>query len=186
MNAAASGPTVAGSSGTVLLLSGELDKAIAAFEIAAGMAALGMKINMWFLLFGTNCLRKPKPRFSLRRWFHPPPYAGGPGRNPDTDTPLQWLLHALNATGAQQLPLSQLNFAGIGPALLRRIFDHKHISQLDLLIRSCEELGVKFTICQVCVDSMALTPDDFIVDVEIRGVSSYTLQVAESHYNAVF
>lgn len=186
MSTIGSGPKVGGNTGTLLLLSGELDKAIAAFEIAAGMAAMGMKINMWFLLFGTNCLRKPKARLSPLRWFNLPPYADGPGRNLDTDTPLQWIMHAFNATGSRQLPLSQLNFGGIGPALLRRIMDRKHMPQLELLIRSCEELGVVFTICQVCVDSMALTPDDFIVDVEIRGVSTYTLQVAQSHYNAVF
>ena len=184
--AAATRPKVAGSSSTLLLLSGELDKAIAAFEIAAGMAAMGMTVNMWFLFFGTNCLRKPKPRLSLERWFAMPPYPPGVGRNVETDTPLQWVLHALNATGPKQLPLSQLNFAGLGPSLLRRILDRKRMPQLDLLIHSCEEIGVKFIICQPCVDAMALNPDDFAVDVEIRGVSSYVLQVAESHYNAVF
>jgi peroxiredoxin family protein len=186
MTTATSRPNVVGTSGTLLLLSGELDKAILAFEIAAGMAAMGMNITMWFVMFGTNCLRKPKARLSPQRWLNMPPYPAGPGRNTDTDTPLQWVLHALNATGTRQLPLSQLNLAGLGPALLRRILDRKRIPQLDLLIRSCDELGVKFTICQVCVDSMALNPDDFIVDVDIRGISSYTLEVAESHYNAVF
>lgn len=109
---------VATKRGTVLLLSGELDKAIAAFEITAGMAAMGMSMSMWFLLFGTNCLRKPKSRLSPRRWLTWPPYGGGPGSNVDTDTPLQWLLHALNRTGPRQLPLSQLNLAGLGPAVL--------------------------------------------------------------------
>jgi peroxiredoxin family protein len=186
MTGTTSGPQIAGTTSTLLLVSGELDKAILAFEIAAGMRAMGMTVNMWFVLFGANCLRKPKPRLSPKRWFAFPPYPGGPGRNPDTDTPLQWVLHALNGTGPRQLPLSQLNFAGFGPALLRRIIERKRMPQLELLIRSCEELGVKFVVCQVCVDAMALCPDDFIVDVEIRGVSSYALQAAESHYNAVF
>lgn len=95
------------------------------------------------------------------------------------------MLQVLNATGARQLPLSQLNFAGVGPALLRRILDRKHLAQLELLIESCAELGVEFIVCQVCIDSMALSPDDFIVPVDVRGVSSYSLQVCESHYNAV-
>src|SRR5690349_23979215 len=119
------------------------------------MAAMGMKVNMWFLLFGTNCLRKPLHRLSPRRWLRFPPYASGPGRKPETDSLHQWVLNALNATGTQ-LPLSQLNFAGIGPRLLRAILDRKRMPQLDVLIRSCEELGVKFMVCQPCVDSMAL------------------------------
>lgn len=184
--ASTAGPGVAGKKGTILLLSGELDPAIAAFEIAAGMAAMGMEIRMWFLLFGTNCLRKTRGWLSPRRWLEFGPLPSGPGRNPTTDTPYQRVLHALNATGPTQLPLSLLNFAGLGPALLRRIIDRKKMPQLVELIDSCRELGVSFTICQVCVDSMALSPEDFLVDVEVRGVSSYTLQVAESHYNAVF
>ena len=177
---------VAGQKGTILLLSGEFDKALAAFEIAAGMAAMGMDIRMWFLLFGTNALRKPLARLSPRRWLNFAPLPDGPGRNPETDTIVQRVLHALNATGTRQLPLSQLNVLGVGPAVLRRILDRKQMAQLETLIRGCEELGVSFTICQVCVDSMALCPEDFIVDVDVRGVSTYTLQVAESHYNAVF
>jgi peroxiredoxin family protein len=177
---------VVGKQGTVLLVSGEFDKAIAAFEIAAGMSAMGMTMHMWFLLFGANALRKPIHRLSPRRWLAFPPYAAGPGRNPDTDSPYQWMLRALIPTGVRQLPLSQLNFAGIGPRLLRSIIERKRMAQLDVLIHSCQELGVTFTICQVCVDSMALIPDDFVVDVNVRGVSTYTLQVGESHYNAVF
>lgn len=181
----ATGPAIVGQKGTILLLSGELDKAIAAFEIAAGMAAMGMEMRMWFLLFGTNCLRKPIGRLSPRRWFNVRRFPDGPGRNPDTDTAYQRVLYALNGTGARQLPLSQLNFLGVGPGLLRRILARKRMPQLDQLIHACAELGVTFTICQVCVDSMALCPDDFIVDVDVRGVSSYTLQVAQSHYNVV-
>lgn len=175
-----------GKKATILLLSGELDKAIAAFEIAAGMAAMGMTIHMWFLLFGTDCLRKPIAWLSVRRWLNLEPFPAGPGRNRETDTAYQRVLHALNATGTQQVPLSRLNLLGAGPALLRRILDRKHMPQLIDLIRACEDLGVTFTICQACVESMALAPDDFIVDVDVRGVSSYTLDVCECHYNAVF
>lgn len=183
---ATTGAEVLGKKGTILLVSGELDKAIAAFEIAAGMTAMGMEIRMWFLLFGTNALRKPLARLSPRRWLNFAPMPDGPGRNPTTDTVFQRVLTALNATGPRQLPLSQLNVLGVGPALLRQILDRKGMAQLEGLIRGCEELGVTFTICQVCVDSMALVPEDFVVDVDVRGVSTYTLQVAESHYNAVF
>lgn len=180
------GPSTANKKATILLVSGELDKAIAAFDIGAGMAAMGMEVRMWFLLFGTNPLRKPVARLSPRRWLNFAPLPDGPGRTPETDTVLQRALIALNGTGPRQLPLSQLNFLGLGPALLRRILDRKRVAQLDTLIESCAALDVPFLICQTCVDSMALSPQDFSVPVEMRGVSTYTLQVAESHYNAVF
>ena len=51
-----------------MLVSGEMDKAFLAFELAAGMAALGLNVNMWFVLFGVNCIKKPLPWYSLKKW----------------------------------------------------------------------------------------------------------------------
>ena len=79
--------TKAKKKGTILLVSGELDKAILAFEVAAGFQAMGMEMSMWFVLYGANCLRKPRSFFSPAKWFGK--LRGGPGRNPETDVALQ-------------------------------------------------------------------------------------------------
>lgn len=54
---------------TILLVSGELDKAILAFEIAAGMAAMGTEVSMWFVLYGVNCLKNQRVFFRLKSGF---------------------------------------------------------------------------------------------------------------------
>lgn len=174
--------------GTVLLVSGELDKAIIAFEMAAGFQAMGMEMSMWFALYGTNCLRKPRSLFSPAKWFGK--LRGGTGRRPETDVALQRVVHGLNHEGACHLPLSQLNFGGAGPMILRHIMRRKGMAQLEDLIRNARELGVRFTICQVCVDAMAFSvPDDLIVEAvetEVKGVSAYYLEVAAADYNVTF
>jgi peroxiredoxin family protein len=172
-----------GKSGTLLLVSGELDKAILAFEIAAGFQSMGMQMSMWFVLYGANCLRKPRSLFSLSKWTAP--LQGGPGRVTETDHALQHVVRGLNHDGANHLPLSQLNYGGLGPWIIRRIMRRKGIAQLEDLIIGARDLGVRFTICQICVDAMAVSvPDDLIVDAEVKGVSSYYMEVAASHYNA--
>ncbi|MDD5249367.1 MAG: DsrE/DsrF/DrsH-like family protein [Rhodocyclaceae bacterium] len=168
--------------GTVLLVSGELDKALVAFEIAAGFQAMGMEMSMWFVLYGANCLRKPRSLFSPAKWFAR--LRGGQGRNLETDTALQHVVRGLNHDGACHLPLSQLNFGGLGPMIVRRIMRRKGIAQLDELIRSARDLGVRYSICQICVDAMAFSvPDDLIVEADVRGVGAYYLDVAASDYN---
>ena len=171
---------------TILLASGELDKAILAFEIAAAMAAMGTTVNMWFVLYGVNCLKKPRSIFSWRKWF-PKKGKTGHGRNPDTDSRLQRIIQVLNHDGASKVPLSQINYFGAGPLILNTIMKKKGIATLETLIKETEALGVNFRICQICIDALALNiEEDLIVDAEVLGVSTYTLEVKESHYNAVF
>lgn len=176
--------TSRGKKGTILLVSGEMDKAILAFELAAGFQAMGMEMSMWFVLYGANCLRKPRSIFSFSKWFGK--LSGGTGRITETDIALQHIVRGLNHDGASNLPLSQLNYGGIGPMILRRIMRRKGIAQLEDLIYNAREIGVKFTICQICVDAMAFSvQDDLIVEAQVKGVSSYYLEVAEAHYNAI-
>ncbi|MCW8900477.1 MAG: DsrE/DsrF/DrsH-like family protein [Gammaproteobacteria bacterium] len=171
---------------TILLVSGEMDKAILAFEIAAAMAAMGTKVNMWFVLYGVNCLKKPRSIFSWRKWF-PKKAKAGHGRNPDTDSGLQRIIQVLNHDGASKVPLSQINYFGAGPLIFNSVMKKKGIASLETLIRESEALGVNFRICQICIDALALNvEEDLIVNAEVLGVSTYTLEVKNSHYNAVF
>lgn len=171
--------------GTVLLISGELDKALLAFEVAAGFQAMGMEMSMWFVLYGANCLRKPRSIFSPAKWFSK--LRGGPGRTLETDVALQHVVRGLNHDGACHLPLSQLNYGGVGPMIIRHILRRKGMAQLDDLIRNARDLGVRFTICQICVDAMAFSvPDDLIVDAEVKGVSAYYLEVTAADFNVTY
>jgi len=178
-------PDAARKSGTILLVSGEMDKALLAFEIAAGFQAMGMDMSMWFVLYGVDCLRKSRSRFSFANWFRR--LGGGPGRMCETDVALQYLVRGLGHQGARDLPLSQLNFGGLGPAIVRSIMRRKGMAELDDLIRHARDLGVRCTICQICVDALAISvPDDLIVDAEVKGVTSYFLEAAAADYNATF
>jgi peroxiredoxin family protein len=167
-----------------MLVSGELDKALAAFEIAAGFQAMGMQMSMWFVFYGANCLLKPQSLLSPKKWFGR--LRGGPGRRPETDVALQRVVRGLNPAGASKLPLSQLNFAGIGPLIIRHILRHKGMAQLEELIYAARDLGVRFTICQTCADAMAISvPDDLIVAASVEGVSAYYLESAAADYNCL-
>jgi len=175
-------PARAGKKGVILLVSGELDKALLAFEIAAGFQAMGMQMSMWFVLYGANCLRKPRSYLSPAKWFSG--LRGGAGRVPETDVALQYVVRGLNHDGANHLPLSQLNFGGLGPMIIRHITRRKGMLQLEDLIFSARDMGVRFTICQICVDAMAVSvPGDLIVEADVKGVSAYYLDIVDADYN---
>jgi len=175
-----------GKKGTIMLVSGSLDHALLAFELAVGMQAMGTQIDMWFILQGVNCLKKPRSYFSLSRWLPTRKLSGKAGRNLQTDSGWQKVLQALNHDGASNLPLSQLNLLGAGPFVLSRIMKKKGMASLSELIQAAEEMGVKFKVCQICVDALACNMEsDLVVAAEVSGVSRYALDVQDCHYNAV-
>ena len=168
-----------------MLVSGDLDKALVAFEIATGMAAMGTEMTMWFTLYGVNCLKKPRSLFSPGKWL-PRKRTASAGRRQETDHYLQHMLGILNHDGANHLPLSQLNLFGIGPMVFNRLLKRKNIPALKEFIQLAQELNIKFKICQICVDVMAVNvAEDLVVNAEVLGASSYALDVKASHYNAL-
>ena len=167
---------------TILLHSGDVDKALAAFIFANGYAALGVEVKMWFMIWGHNCLKRRRSLFSPRR--KPDPRREGAYRALETDNLLQPLVELLNRGGAAHLPLSRLNLWGLGPRLFERMLKKKGIPTLEELIKSADELGVQFIMCQICFDALGLSVDDLIVPhVEVRGVSSYAQDTMEAHVN---
>ncbi len=55
---------------TLVVFSGDLDKAIASFVIANGAVAMGKKVTMFFTFWGLNILRKPeKQRYKKHLWI---------------------------------------------------------------------------------------------------------------------
>lgn len=179
-------PQIDTNKGTLMLVSGDLDKALVAFEIATGFAAMGMEINMWFTLYGVNCIKKPRGLFSLSRWFRRNNSPVCIGRKKESDHYLQQVLGILNHDGAGHLPLSQLNLFGMGPKVFNKLLKQKNIPDLSGFIKLAEELNIKFKICQVCVDVMALdVEEDLVVKAEVLGVSSYAMDSRTSHYNVV-
>jgi peroxiredoxin family protein len=167
---------------TILLHSGELDKALCAFIFANGYAALGAEVKMWFMIWGHNCLKKRRSLFSFRR--KPDPVREGAYRVPETDNILQPMVELLNRGGADHLPLSHLNLMGLGPLLLGKMLKKKNIPSLEELIRSADDLGVKFIMCQICFDAFGLSVDDLIVpNVEVKGVAAYAKDTFESQVN---
>ncbi len=168
---------------TILLQSGDLDKALTAFIFANGFASLGSEVTMWFMLWGYNCLKKRRSLFALRR--KPDPARESAYRVIETDNILQPMVELLNRGGARHLPLSRLNLLGLGPFLFGKMLEKKSIMGLEDLIRSAEDLGVKFKMCQICFDAMGISVDDLIVtnNVEVKGVAEYAKDTMEAHVN---
>lgn len=138
---------------TMIVFDGDLDKAIAAFIIATGSAAMGNKVNMFFTFWGLNILRKSE-KVSAKKDL------------------IGNMFGIMMPRGSKKLSLSKMNFGGIGSKMMRGVMKRKGISSLEDLIEEAKNSGVKMTACQMSMDVMGITKEELIDGVEIGGVAT--------------
>lgn len=171
---------------TIFLVSGEFDKALAAFEVATGFAAMGVHVDMWFIFYGINSIKKPRSFVERCKQLFKV-YREAPGRRHETDIMLQRVVPFLNSSSCRSVPLSHLHLFGLGTLLVNFLMRHKQSPSLQQLVLEAEKLGVSFKICQPCVDVMMINADeDLIVNATVSGVSSYAVDALNSHFNVTF
>ncbi len=138
---------------TMIVFSGDLDKAIASFIIATGAAAMGNKVNMFFTFWGLSILRKKNPP-SVAKDFMGKMFSG------------------MLPKGSTKLKLSQMNFMGMGSKMIRKVMKKHNVDSLEQLIQNALDAGVKITACQMSMDLMGLTKEELIDEVEVGGVAA--------------
>jgi pyridine nucleotide-disulfide oxidoreductase family protein len=138
---------------TMIVFDGDLDKALAAFIIATGSAAMGNKVNMFFTFWGLNILRKSNPPIVKKDI-------------------MSKLFAIMMPKGSKKLTLSKMNFGGMGTKMMKDIMKKKGISSLEELIAQAQKAGVKMTACQMSMDVMGLKKEELIDGIEIGGVAT--------------
>lgn len=137
---------------TMIVFSGDLDKAIATFIIANGAAAMGNQVNLFFTFWGLNILRKPEP-VSVAKDF------------------MSRMFARMMPRGSRKLGLSRMNFGGAGAKMIRSTMQKKGVLSLEELIEQAIQAGVKLTACQMSMDVMGIAREELIDNIEIAGVA---------------
>jgi peroxiredoxin family protein len=127
---------------SLIVFSGSLDRLIAAFVLATGAAAMGMKVCMFFTFWGTAALRRDSVQVKktlLERLFG-------------------WML----PKGLKKLPLSQMNMAGGGPLMIRYIMKKNGVASVEDMLELSKELGVELNVCTMSMELLGLKPEELI------------------------
>lgn len=150
---------------TIILFSGDMDKVLAAFVIANGAAAMGDDVTMFFTFWGLNSLRKPdKTKISGK-------------------TTLQKMFTMMMPRGPQKLNMSNMNFAGLGPKLMKKAMRDQNVYSIDEMIAIAKEQNIKMIACTMSMDVMGLKPEELIDGLEFAGVASYLGEADEANVN---
>jgi NADPH-dependent 2,4-dienoyl-CoA reductase/sulfur reductase-like enzyme/peroxiredoxin family protein/rhodanese-related sulfurtransferase/TusA-related sulfurtransferase len=149
---------------SLVVFSGDLDKAIAAFIIANGARSMGSEVTMFFTFWGLNILRKPK----------------GPAvAKTLVEKGFGWMM----PKGTRALGMSRMNLAGLGPLLIRWVMGKKNVFSLEELMEQARKSGVRMVACNMSMDIMGIKREELIDGIEEGGVAMYLHQAEQGSVN---
>ena len=147
---------------TMVVFSGDLDKAIAAFIIANGALTMGKKVTMFFTFWGLSILKK---------------------KNLAKKSFIEKMFAMMLPKNSQDLPVSKMNFFGIGAKMIRSVMKKKNIMSLEELIKKAIDLGANITACTMSMDVMGISKEELIDGINYGGVGQYLGEAEKSNNN---
>jgi len=147
---------------TIILFSGELDKALAAFTLATTAAASGMEVTIFFTFWGLNLLKKSN--FSLSK----------------TQLLMQKMLNLMN----RGFPLSRLNMLGLGPWMMKKLMRKTGMASLEDMMKTARALKVQYIACTTSCGVMGLGREQLVDTVDdFTGAATYLSIARDSKIN---
>ncbi|GAB6085700.1 DsrE/DsrF/DrsH-like family protein [Alkaliphilus crotonatoxidans] len=147
----------------LIMFSGDYDKAMAALILANTAREMGVEVTMFFAFWGLFLVRDPE-KYTLE----------------DKST-FEKLFGMMTPKGPEELPLSKMNFAGIGKEMLKEMMDEDDAPSLSAFLKGARKKEVKFYGCKLSVEIMGLKEDEFIPELQIVDAKEYLKDALQSN-----
>jgi peroxiredoxin family protein len=149
---------------TIVLFSGDYDKAMAAYIIASGAAAYDHEVTIFHTFWGLNALRKEE-MVPVKKGF------------------LEKMFGKMMPRGADKMGLSKMNFAGMGPKMIKNVMKKHNALTLPQLIEMAQEQDVKLVACTMTMDLLGLQEKELLDNIEYAGVAAYLADAEDGNVN---
>jgi peroxiredoxin family protein len=148
---------------SMIVFSGDLDKALASLIIATGSVAMGLEVVMFFTFWGTTLLRDK-------------------GKKVEGKDMMGKMFGAMLPTGTGDLKLSKLNMGGMGTAMMKSLMKKKNVASMEEMLELAGEMGVKIYICEMSMDLMGFKREEMIdyPGLDYAGVATFLDEAIDS------
>ncbi len=154
------GPRVPDNRVTLVVFSGELDRQLASLVIATGAAAMGMDVSIFYTFWGLSALKK-ESRLAGKSFK-------------------QKMFAVMTPKRLSQMPVSKMNFGGMGSAMLKSMMKENQVASIEELFAMAREMGVKLIACTMSMDVMGISQEELIEGVSLGGVATFLGDAARS------
>ena len=149
---------------TIVLFSGDYDKAMAAYIIANGAAAYDHEVTIFHTFWGLNALRKEE-LVPVKKGF------------------MEKMFAKMMPRGAENLGLSKMQFAGMGPKMIKGVMKKHNALPLSQLIEMAQEQDIKLVACTMTMDLLGLQKEELLDGIEYAGVAAYLADAEDGNVN---
>jgi len=139
---------------TIVLFSGDMDKAMASMIIGQGSAAMGKNVTIFCTFWGLNLLRKTK-KVKVKKSF------------------IEAMFGAMMPRGPKKMGISKMNFGGMGAKMMKSVMKKKNVHSLEDLVAEAMAAGVHFIACTMSMDVMGIHKEELIDGIDYAGVATY-------------
>lgn len=149
---------------TLIFFSGDYDKAIASLILANGAVAMGKKVTIFFTFWGLSLLKKEKT-VKIKKSFLDKMFA--------LCLPSSW----------RKLPLSKMNFAGMGRKMMELVMRKKGLISLAELLEEAKKNNINMIACTMSMEAMGISKEELIEGIDFGGVAQYLGEADEANTN---
>jgi peroxiredoxin family protein len=152
---------------TMVVFSGDLDKALAAFILATTGASMGMDVSMFFTFWGLNIIKKNEGGIKSKGL-------------------MRKMLNFMNRGGSKRLKLSKFHMFGLGTWMMKRLMKESNYPTIEEFITMAHQMGVKMVPCSTTCGIMGLEQESFRSEVESLAGAAYFLNEARQSKITLF
>jgi peroxiredoxin family protein len=148
---------------SMVVFSGDMDRMLAAFIIAAGAAAMYERVVMFFTFWGIPAMRDIQKHV----------------KKADV---MASMFDKMLPKGSTKLKLSQMHMAGIGTKMMKGLMKKKGAMSLEDLMNAAADYGVEIVICEMSMDLMGFKMEEMIEypNITLGGVAKFLQEAGES------
>lgn len=152
---------------TIVVFSGDLDRALAAFILATTAASMGMQVIMFFTFWGLNIIKKNEGSIKSKGLK-------------------KKMFNLMNRGGSKRLKLSKFHMLGLGTWMMKKVMKESNYPSIDEFITMAHQMGVKMIPCSTTCGMFGLTEDAFRSEVESLAGAAYFLGEARQSKVTLF
>ena len=151
---------------TMAILSGDLERALAAFMLAATGASMGMEVSMFFTFWGLNIIKKNEGGMKSKGL-------------------MRKMLNLMNRGGSKRLKLSRFNMLGLGTWMMKRLMKDTNMPSIDEYITMVHQMGVKLIACTTTCGVMGLPAEEATFRSEVTTLAGAATFLGEARRSKV-
>ena len=148
---------------SMAIVSGDMDKILAAMVLALAAAAMDTKVKLFFSFFFFFSLRDKNKKVKSKDF-------------------LSKMFGIMLPKGRNKLKLSKMNMAGMGPKMIKYLMKKQNVLSLDEMFKQAAELGIEIIICEMSMGLMGIKKEE-IIDypyLSYAGAATFVADAGES------